>query len=238
MCAASVVKTPSTAVLGGGKLLKAALVVVAQDVQGSLLKRIERLEFPINPESVTVLDRASPVRAKTTGSGPPEKQGAAKEPRQIKFKAVFDTYEERKDVRKEYVHKLHQLARPQKELHVTPTLIFTWGNLTSDTESQFPCDLEQFDVTYTMFLPDGTPVRCNVDIVLKEVTSPDDEAKKNESPDHAKLHVVRRGDTLHDIAYREYDDPGEWRRIADANSIDDPMDLEPGTRLLVPPILK
>ncbi len=237
MCAASVVKTPPTAVLGGGKLLKAALVVVAQDVQGGV-RKLQRLEFPINPESVTLTDKAAPVRTPSTGSGPPEKQGAAKEPRQIRFTAIFDTYEDRKDVRKEYVHKLQELARPQKELHVTPTLLFTWGNLTTDSESQFPCDLEQFDVTYTMFLPDGTPVRCNVDIVLREVTSPDEAAKENQSPDHAKLHVVRRGDTLQDIAYREYDDPGEWRRIADANSIDDPMNLEPGTRLLVPPILK
>jgi nucleoid-associated protein YgaU len=58
------------------------------------------------------------------------------------------------------------------------------------------------------------------------------------SPDHAKVYTVQRGDTLQSISFREYDDPAEWRRIADANSVDDPMALEPGMKLLVPPILK
>ena len=49
--------------------------------------------------------------------------------------------------------------------------------------------------------------------------------------------TVRRGDTLAAIAHVEYNDPGEWRRIANANDIDDPMSLKPGMKLLVPPIL-
>ena len=40
------------------------------------------------------------------------------------------------------------------------------------------------------------------------------------------------------IAFREYDDPAQWRRIAEANGIDDPLALQPGRRLLIPPILK
>jgi nucleoid-associated protein YgaU len=49
---------------------------------------------------------------------------------------------------------------------------------------------------------------------------------------------MKRGDTLQAIAHAEYDDPREWRRIADTNGIDDPMSLRPGNKLLVPPILK
>jgi nucleoid-associated protein YgaU len=48
---------------------------------------------------------------------------------------------------------------------------------------------------------------------------------------------VGRGDTLQSIAFKEYDDAGEWRRIAEANGIDDPLELAPGKRLLIPPIL-
>ena len=42
---------------------------------------------------------------------------------------------------------------------------------------------------------------------------------------------------LHTIAATEYDDPSQWRRIADANGIENPLDLEPGQELLIPPIL-
>ena len=39
------------------------------------------------------------------------------------------------------------------------------------------------------------------------------------------------------IAHEEYDDAGEWRRIADANGIMDPREVKPGTVLMLPPIL-
>ena len=43
------------------------------------------------------------------------------------------------------------------------------------------------------------------------------------------------GDSLASIAYREYGAPAYWRALAEANGIDDPLRLRPGTRLLVPP---
>jgi nucleoid-associated protein YgaU len=50
--------------------------------------------------------------------------------------------------------------------------------------------------------------------------------------------VVKRGDTLSRIAADEYDDPREWRRIADANpeATANPLRLEPGTTLVIPPL--
>ena len=91
-----------------------------------------------------------------------------------------------------------------------------------------------------MFLGDGTPVRAKVDMDFIESTTVPEQMNLRDmhSPDHAKIVTVKRGDTLQGIASREYDNPGEWRRIADANGLDDPMALEPGSRLLVPPILK
>jgi len=51
------------------------------------------------------------------------------------------------------------------------------------------------------------------------------------------MRVVKRGETLHSIAESEYRNAGEWRRIADANNIDDPLAVQPGSKLLIPPIL-
>lgn len=220
--------------LGGGAMQKAKLCVVKKDAKKT---PIETLEFQFNPETLAISDYVAPGRSENIAAINQMKQGAGKLPRALKFKVHFDTYEQRKDVRDEYVKVLQDMAQIEPELHTQPSLIFSWGKFTSDTKHQFVCDLEEFDVTYVMFLPDGTPVRCAVDILLREVTDPNEIAQMQQSPDHAKLHTVRRGDTLQNIAYREYDDPGEWRRIAAANGIEDPLDLEPGTRLLVPPIL-
>ncbi|MCU1221327.1 MAG: hypothetical protein JWN42_2524, partial [Candidatus Angelobacter sp.] len=47
---------------------------------------------------------------------------------------------------------------------------------------------------------------------------------------------VQRGDTLARISAETYDDPRQWRAIADNNNISDPLDLKPGTVLEVPAI--
>jgi nucleoid-associated protein YgaU len=54
------------------------------------------------------------------------------------------------------------------------------------------------------------------------------------SSDVAKVWVVKRGQSLATIASAEYGDPRAWRIIADANGIDNPLRLAPGTRLLLP----
>jgi nucleoid-associated protein YgaU len=54
------------------------------------------------------------------------------------------------------------------------------------------------------------------------------------SSDRTKLLRVVRGDTLSHIAAREYNDPGEWRVIAEENGLDNPRLLAPGTTLLIP----
>jgi nucleoid-associated protein YgaU len=52
-----------------------------------------------------------------------------------------------------------------------------------------------------------------------------------------KRREVQPCDTLALIAYQEYGDSNEWRRIADENKIDDPLRLRPGQILSIPPLI-
>jgi nucleoid-associated protein YgaU len=56
-----------------------------------------------------------------------------------------------------------------------------------------------------------------------------------QSSDRTTLHRVVRGETLAQIAAEEYNDPTEWRLIADANNLDNPRLLSPGQVLVIPP---
>jgi nucleoid-associated protein YgaU len=49
-------------------------------------------------------------------------------------------------------------------------------------------------------------------------------------------YTVKSGDTLSDIAKREYGDAGQWKRIFEANrdKIDDPDHIHPGQELTIP----
>jgi nucleoid-associated protein YgaU len=56
-----------------------------------------------------------------------------------------------------------------------------------------------------------------------------------------KIWTVRIGDNLPAIAARTYDDPRQWRPIADANKIDNPLRFpseEDLGRLLIIPVLR
>jgi nucleoid-associated protein YgaU len=48
-------------------------------------------------------------------------------------------------------------------------------------------------------------------------------------------YVVEEGDTLTKIASQFLGSESEWRRIAEANGIDDPAQLRAGQRLSIPP---
>ena len=62
------------------------------------------------------------------------------------------------------------------------------------------------------------------------------ENPRRESADKTKRRVVVGRDSLWLIAAREYDDPNEWVRIAEANDLDDPRQISPGDWLSLPPI--
>jgi hypothetical protein len=128
----------------------------------------------------------------------------------------------------------HALALIDSDLHRPPLLLVSWGTL------MFKCVVESISHRFTMFLESGIPVRATVTLALRQAKSATEQQEeiKKQSPDHAKIHAVQRGESLQMIAAREYEDPAEWRRIADANGIDDPLQLEPGRRLMIPPILR
>jgi nucleoid-associated protein YgaU len=108
---------------------------------------------------------------------------------------------------------------------------FCWGE-----KVHFTAYLKSVNAKYTLFRPDGTPMRASCTITLEEI--PTDAAKQNPTSGGLaalRSHTVVAGDSLASIAYREYGAPAYWRALAEANGIDDPMRLRPGTRLLVPP---
>lgn len=49
------------------------------------------------------------------------------------------------------------------------------------------------------------------------------------------IYVIQRGDTLERIALDLLGDSSQWRRIAEANQIEDPRELQVGSRLVIPP---
>jgi nucleoid-associated protein YgaU len=207
--------------------------------KSKLGKKFEFVDFAFNPEAVRVAKTLKPREQKVAGQNAPSPQFTAGDAATIEFgDLVFDTFETRTNVYHEHVSKLEAMILVDEDLHRPVRVMFTWGQGWGSGDGQINTGIwfvTGLDVNYTMFLPNGTPVRATCKLTLTEV--PTETANKN-SPDTAHVHLVDRSDTLQSIAFREYDDAGQWRRIAEANGIDNPLELQPGRRLLIPPILK
>jgi len=156
----------------------------------------------------------------------------------------FDTYEKGTDVRDHTdritgwdagsmyskTQEVKGLMDIDSELHAPPVCIFQWGRFV------FQCIIEKVTKKFTLFLPEGIPVRATLNVTLKEYREVDIQVKELDlhSSDIIKRREVIQGDSLWAIAAKEYGDPAEWRLIAQANGISNPRQLTPGQELVIP----
>ena len=148
----------------------------------------------------------------------------------------------------EYSDQIYQLVKIEPDSHAPPVCEFIWNNKFPGTDiskemgnqkrNSFKCVVESVRHQYTLFSPEGVPLRATVTVSLREYKTLDEQlAQLNlNSPDRTQVHVLQSGETLSSLAGSHYRRPGQWRLIADANDIDDPRRLMPGTFLTVPPM--
>ncbi|MBL8788261.1 MAG: LysM peptidoglycan-binding domain-containing protein [Deltaproteobacteria bacterium] len=226
----------------GGQLEKAMFVVFkAKNNDLSVVDPVE-LPFYLNPNTVKI-DKEVEFKEEPSPQGTVALKFSETKPICLSVGELwFDTYDTRESVRAKYIDKLEQLMDYEKDTHVVNVLKFIWGEFGKDSkcDDNYTFVLSKLTVEYTLFLPSGMPCRAKVSLCLRQAITHEKIAKwkPKESPDHAKIYTVKRGDTLQGISRFAYDDPREWRRIANANGILDPMGLKPGQKLLLPPILK
>jgi nucleoid-associated protein YgaU len=145
--------------------------------------------------------------------------------------------------------QIYQLMKIQPDTHAPPVCAFLWnkkfpgGDVSDKVGNQrrtdFQCVVENIKQRFTLFSPEGVPLRAILTVTLREYKSLEEQLKQLNlnSPDKTQSHVVKRGDTLSAIAGTHYDLPGAWRAIADENSIVDPRRLDAGIFLRVPVII-
>jgi len=143
---------------------------------------------------------------------------------------LVDTSDTLEDVRKRHVTKLRDLLNINSDLHAPPIVRLVWDG------EVFKGVVESLNITYTLFTPEGTPIRAKLNLTLMEYRSVEEQKKATPkfSPDVEKVYIVKRGDTLASVAASVYSDPTLWREIARNNEIMDPRRLPPGLILNLP----
>ena len=118
--------------------------------------------------------------------------------------------------------------------HGTPYLKITWGNLS------FICVCNSFDVKFTLFNPDGSPLRAEITLGLTSTADFSTKIKEAEksSPDLTHLRIAKAGDTLPLMCYQIYGDSAYYLDVAKKNNLDSVFDIKPGTPVYFYPLKK
>lgn len=197
----------------------------------------EEVRCMFNPHEYTLTKsnswEAKPVRGKNV----PKvtfKQGGAQS---LKLTLHFDTLAEGADVR-DLTDPLWKMMlvdessqNPRSGKSAPPQVAFRWGKLS------FEAVIKTLSQKFTLFIDDGKPVRCTVDITLDQLIDVDDYQPQDPSSEGAgqteQLVTVIEGDRMDNVASSSTGDPGSYRDIAEANNVDDPLKVKPGQQLRV-----
>ncbi len=157
-------------------------------------------------------------------------------PATMQCELTFDTTANGSDVRQTWVNKLLELTNPE----ITPgsgeaaeldkkrphKVWFTWGSF------ELLGVIESVNVTYTMFASDGTPLRAKVNVKMKEWAAENSYASSGGEgyygSEPVKLLTAQAGQTITSTG-------SDWRAVADANNLNDPInDFKAGEAYVLP----
>ena len=192
----------------------------------------DTLTVDFNPSEYSLGKSNSYAEAAIPGLDHPIIQYSRGEAQTLSLELVLDTlaYGDGRDIRETSLKTLERFIAVDGELHAPPPVQVAWGSLV------FTGVLTELNKRFVLFLDSGRPVRARVTLSFKEYVPVEIQvrATPRSSPDKRKLHHYRDGDSLPRLAWEIYGDVRHWKVIADANRVDDPLKIAPGTLLDIP----
>jgi len=158
-------------------------------------------------------------------------------PQTLKLTLTFDTYETDEDVSlttnklwKLMESKTRRAGNRDKKVP-PPEVAFEWGVF------RFVAVITNMTQKFTLFKPDGTPVRAQVEVTFTQHKDLNDYPSQNPTSGGGKIERIWRvvaGDRIDAIAHTVYGDASRWREIAGYNRLKDPLQLRAGQQLIIP----
>jgi hypothetical protein len=202
---------------------------------------------PINPESFTQTFKVNADTSHGHGNPGTEAKYKSTEPEQLKLEFILDgskTMEGYGGENKDYIsRKVHDQLEDLKKcvynfdgkIHRPRFLVVMWGS-----EINFKCVLSNLDLNYTLFEPDGSPLRVKVSATFLAHKSREQllAESKASSPDLTHFRKVKQGDRLDLLTNSIYNNPKYFMQIGKVNGLTTLRQVIPGTNLYFPPFNK
>lgn len=110
-----------------------------------------------------------------------------------------------------------------------------WGQNLS-----FNCVLTSFNISYTLFKPNGNPLRAKISMAFCQYISPTtvEKLEKKQSPDVSHIVTVVKGVTLPHLCQEVWNQDLYYIQVAKYNDLNKFRKLRGGEKLIFPPIIQ
>jgi len=190
-----------------------------------------------NPESMTINKSNKWAFRTDIGDSTPEAVFSGGDAGCLTLELLFDTTDSGDDVRRSYFNLIKAaMVKPSDnddKKGEPRQVVVQWGKFIS-----YVAVVESVNQVFTFFKENGTPLRANVTVSLREVLDKAELPPQNPTSrtEVRRTWVVEKGQRLEWIAHRVYGNTSAWRHLADANNISNPTILRPGQILKIVPL--
>lgn len=208
------------------------LAFTAPDYSGSAVSEFEAF---LNPSEIALSYEYEYDAAQGSGTTNSRMEFKKSKPGDLNLSFFLDgtgASGQRVDVQ-EQVAQFQTVTGYNGDIHRPNYLKVSWGTLTVRR-----CVLKSATITYKLFQPDGVPLRAVIAAVFTD--NSDDQTRvamaQDQSPDLTHVRVAKAGDTLPGLCTQIYGDPRYAALVARVNGLDGFLRLDPGQRLVFPPL--
>lgn len=216
-----------------------------RDFSGEDSKR--KFVTPINPETFTKNYKVAADTQRGHGSPGAEVKYKSTAPEELKLEFILDgtrTMEGYGGDNKEYINKpvekqlkdfLKCAYNMDGKIHRPRFLIVFWGS-----EIDFRCVLSNVDINYTLFEPDGRPLRVKISATFLKHKSREEliAETKLSSPDLTHRKQIKQGERLDFLTYDIYNESKYFLQVGKVNDLTSIRNVKPGREIYFPPFDK
>ena len=198
------------------------------------------LELPVNPAKVKLTKGIKYAEDKQLGSLNGSNVYVRYKPETLYFECLLDTTNAMEnDTEKQPVHDVvdaleRRLYDYNTEGHRPSFVKVEYGDIT------FYGQLKTLETEYTLFDPDGIPLRAELKVTLTGYCSQKEEKShfSKRSPDVSRSVTMEEGQTLAALCYEIYGDPLLVGQVARINNLNGYRNIPAGTKILLPMLRK
>lgn len=201
------------------------------------------ISLPVNPESFTQNFKVELNQQQGQGNQGTNPDYKGTKPEELKLDFVFDGTQiiegyklngDDSSVKAQLDIFMKTVYNMDGEIHRPHFLQVQWGKF------MFPCILSNLDLNYTLFKPNGDPLRLKASAsFLNYVAQKERVAReRKKSPDLTHVRLVKAGDRLDLMTHKIYKETKYLLQVAKANDLTTFREISPGNELVFPPLDK